>query len=157
MQTSPSKGVLFCKRDIIKYNTLFLSLPVIAIVYHHTIVCVGVCVFRVAKEEPTGRGDQTSKNHDCQNVDQVFNESPWLLNKFPLDSAKFQTDFYGSKRESLLLKRVDRKTVQSRDPNILSRISFVSGVEDGNVLLYLPRPVDCGVTIILFIYTHIFI
>jgi len=33
---------------------------------------------------------------------------------------------YGSKRESLSLKRVDRNTIQSGDPNILSLISFVS-------------------------------
>jgi len=78
----------------------------------------------------TGEEDRPENNYDCQNFKQVFTHRhrhvtfTQMFTGFP----NFQTSFHGSKRESPSLERVDRKTVQSGDPNILSLISSESGI-----------------------------
>jgi len=54
-------------------------------------------------------------------------ESPYIWQTFSRESPKLQTGFHGSKRKSPSLKRMDGKTVQYGDPNILSLISSMSG------------------------------
>jgi len=53
---------------------------------------------------------------------------PGSTRTFPTRFHGSSRDFHGSKRESPSLKRVDRKTVQSGDANILHLISSGSGV-----------------------------
>jgi len=56
-----------------------------------------------------------------------FHQAPVTFKQVFTGFPRFQSIFHGSKQESLSLKRVDRKTVQSGDPNIQSLISSVSG------------------------------
>ena len=74
----------------------------------------------------TDGGDQTWNNYDCRNFKQCSRESPYLSNWFSRESPKLQTFLYV--QLSPLLKRSVRKTDRSRDPNIWSLISSVSGV-----------------------------
>ena len=53
--------------------------------------------------------------------------SPRNFQKNSRDSPKYRTNFHGSKQECPSLKRLDRKTVLSGDPNIENLIAFVIG------------------------------
>ena len=54
-------------------------------------------------------------------------ESPYISNMFPRESTKFQIGFHMGKRSPLHAKEWTVKPSKSRDPNMLSLISYVSG------------------------------
>jgi len=76
----------------------------------------------------TSGGDLTLTTAKMSTYD--CTESPEFSNKFSWDSPKFQTSFHGSTREFRSLKREDRKIFHSGNPNILSLISSVRGIDD---------------------------
>jgi len=77
----------------------------------------------------TTRGGDRLKRITTAKISNQFSwESPYKSNKFSRESSEFQTSLLGSKRKSPSLKRKTEKTVESGNPNILSRISSLSGL-----------------------------
>ena len=90
-----------------KYSSIFLG---------HAYNCY-------TREGTIDRGDQTSKNYDCQNFRQLFTGGPVHIKHVFTGVPEISNEFSRESTESPSLKRSTRKSGRSRD-SIFSRLIF---------------------------------